>query len=380
MSPPITSVNISDIAQLDGNNSLFSSSFSSIFTDISEFDLSSLSHSVINMSENNSLEDSWFSQSDCDTAQSQLVSPLPIPVVISERTRKPTADRLPAVRRVLRRENKCIEALSLPIILSYNMRSIWGKLDSLALDMVERSGEICFLSEVWEKMENKKHKKRIEELLEIKNISYISTPRPGAKRGGGAAIATNTDRFSVTKLNIFIPKPLEIVWALMRPINPTGDVKKVILCSFYSPPNSRKNKHLIDHISITYNSLKIQHPEADFLMSGDKNDLDEKHILALNPNFRQIVSKNLLGHLSIRLVLVQHNDVSVLSLHIFNQTLCQQLLAFPHQLGPEVCQPFLHEHLRPLSMTLVSPDLHSIQHLICMNRVCLDEPYLRSRS
>ena len=129
-------------------------------------------------------------------------------------------------------------------------------------------------------------------MLEIKNISYISTPRPGAKRGGGAAIATNIDRFSVTKLNIFIPKPLEIVWALMRPINPTGDVKKVILCSFYSPPNSRKNKQLIDHISITYNSLKIQHPEAAFLMSGDKNDLDEKHILALNPNFRQIVSKN----------------------------------------------------------------------------------------
>ena len=192
------------------------------------------------MSENNSLEDSWFSQSDCDTAQPQLVSPLPIPVVISERTRRPTADRLPAIRRVLRRENKCIEALSLPIILSYNMRSIWGKLDSLALDMVERSGAICFLNEVWEKMENKKHKKRIEEMFEMKSISYISTPRPGAKRGGGAAIATNTDRFSVTKLNIFIPKPLEIVWALMRPIDPTGDVKKVILCSFLFSPQLKK--------------------------------------------------------------------------------------------------------------------------------------------
>ena len=42
---------------------------------------------------------------------------------------------------------------------------------------------------VWEKSENKKHKKRIEELYEMKNITYISTPRPRVKRGGGAAIA-----------------------------------------------------------------------------------------------------------------------------------------------------------------------------------------------
>ena len=239
MSPPITNVNISDVAQLDGNDSLFSSSYCSNVTYISANDLSSLSRSV-SMTEKTSLEDFWFSQSDCDTAQPQRVSPVPIPVVISERMHRPTADRLPAVRRVLRRENKCIEALSLPIILSYNMRSIWGKLDSLALDMVERSGAICFLNEVWEKMENKKHKKRIEEMFEMKSISYISTPRPGAKRGGGAAIATNTDRFSVTKLNIFIPKPLEIVWALMRPIDPTGDVKKVILCSFLFSPQLKK--------------------------------------------------------------------------------------------------------------------------------------------
>ena len=84
-------------------------------------------------------------------------------------------------------------------------------------------------------------------------ISYISTPRPGAKRGGGAGIAFNPSRFTVSKLNIAIPKPLEIVWALMRPKVPTGDIRKIILCSFYSPPNSRKNKVLVDHISVTYN-------------------------------------------------------------------------------------------------------------------------------
>ena len=124
------------------------------------------------------------------------------------------------------------------------------------------------------------------------NIHYISTPRPGVKRGGGAAIAIHSSKFSVSKLNIPIPKPLEIVWALLRPKEHTGVIKKVILCSFYSPPNSKKNLLLIDHISVTYNSLKIQHPDAAILLSGDKNNLDERKILALNPNFRQMVRQN----------------------------------------------------------------------------------------
>ena len=49
---------------------------------------------------------------------------------------------------------------------------------------------------------------------------------------------------------------------------------------------------LIDHISLTYNCLKTQYPDAAILISGDKNNLDEKKILALNPDFRQLVSCN----------------------------------------------------------------------------------------
>ena len=129
-------------------------------------------------------------------------------------------------------------------------------------------------------------------MFEMEGISYISTPRPGAKRGGGAGIAFYSGRFTFSKLNIFIPKPLEVAWALLRPIEATGDIKKIILCSLYSPPNSRKNNLLVDHISITYNTLKIQHPEAGIIICGDKNNLDEKKIISLDPNFRQILSHN----------------------------------------------------------------------------------------
>ena len=211
---------------------------------------------------NISAENSWFSQiSDCDSAQPQLVSSNPIPVVIGYRPPKVTINNRQTVRQVIRRENKCIQALSLQTILSYNMRSIWSKLVNFSTNMQERSADISFLCEVWEKSESRKHQQKIEELLEMNGILYISTPRPGAKRGGGNGIAFNPTNFTVSKLNILIPKPLEVVWALMRPVNPTGDIRKIILCSFYSPPNSKKNNQLIEQISVTYNHLKIQHPD-----------------------------------------------------------------------------------------------------------------------
>ena len=289
--PQNTSTSNYIIPQLDGNISNDSSfSSSNCSSDNTVHSISSNLSSVSN-NEVHTMEQSWFSQiSECDTAQPNV--PSSIPVMVGYRPKKETISRHPAVRQVIRRKNKCIQALSLPTILSYNMRSIWGKIRSLAEDMHEREGEICFLSEVWEKQENKKHKQKIVEMLEMSNISYISTPRPGAKRGGGAGIAINTNRFSVTKLDITIPKPLEIVWAMLRPIEHTGVIRRIILCSLYSPPNSKKNIMLIDHISLTYNCLKTQYPDAAILISGDKNNLDEKKILALNPDFRQLVSCN----------------------------------------------------------------------------------------
>ena len=280
--PPLPRLkNVSGIPQFDGNCSILTSSSN---------------QSSISPITNLSMENSWFSQSaEFVPAQPNLVSHSnynSIPVITGFRPDRQAPVRLPPARKVLRRESKCIQALSLPNILSYNMRSIWGKLNSLADDVKERAGEVIFLCEVWEKSESKKHREKLEELFEMQNIQYFSTPRPGVKRGGGAAIAIHSDKFQVSKLNISIPKPLEIVWGLLRPLHHTGVVRKVILCSFYSPPNSRKNLKLIDHISITYNSLKIQHPEAAIIISGDKNNLDDRKILALNPDFRQIVTKN----------------------------------------------------------------------------------------
>ena len=59
-------------------------------------------------------------------------------------------------------------------------------------------------SEVWEVQENKAHRNKIEEALEIHGIQYISNPRPDRK-GGGAAISLLPGEFTMTRLDVTVP-------------------------------------------------------------------------------------------------------------------------------------------------------------------------------
>ena len=51
--------------------------------------------------------------------------------------------------KTLRRDNKAVQGLSLPVLSSYNMRSIWAKLDCYAEDFIERTVGLSFLTEIW---------------------------------------------------------------------------------------------------------------------------------------------------------------------------------------------------------------------------------------
>ena len=155
--------------------------------------------------------------------------------------------------------------------------------------MIEREGDICFLTEVWQKQENKKHQHKIEKMFEMSGIHYISTPRPGAQRGGGAAIAVRTEKFVLSKLNIATPKTAEVVWGLLKPKNITGKISTIIVCCFYSPPRSRKNGDLIDHLTVTLHYLLNIHSAAGVIISGDRNSIDVHTLLSIDPALRQTV-------------------------------------------------------------------------------------------
>ena len=175
----------------------------------------------------------------------------PIPVHSGYRPPKPVSDRPPPVRRVIRRDNKALQALTLPKVSCYNMRSLIPKVESLGNDMQDRNCSLSFRTEIWTKSETKSHQYKLEELFELKGLKYISTPRSGARRGGGAAIVVNTDKFTISKLNVERPLCLEVVWGLLRPLETTGKITKIIVCCFYCPPKSKRKAILIEHLTMT---------------------------------------------------------------------------------------------------------------------------------
>ena len=170
-----------------------------------------------------------------------------------------------------------------------NMRSLFPKLENFKTDFFERQVDVSLCCEVWKKSENKIHKAKIEEMLEMEGLKYFSTTRPRGKRGGGAAIIVNKDKFKVEKLEIQIPYHLEIVWALAHPKAEDSQFKKIIMCSIYSPPRSRLRNKLKDHIIGTLQMLTTKYQDCAIYVGGDKNKMDISSLLNNNLKLKQIV-------------------------------------------------------------------------------------------
>ena len=126
--------------------------------------------------------------------------------------------RIP-VRKTIRRDNRLAKSSELPVIAVSNLRSLMPKVNNFVEDMHQRDIGVALLTEVWEKAQKKKHIFEIDRMLHMEGLKYISTPRPSAKRGGGAAIVAPIEKFNLEKLDIMIPHNLEIVYGLLRPKN-----------------------------------------------------------------------------------------------------------------------------------------------------------------
>ena len=87
------------------------------------------------------------------------------------------------------------------------------------------------------------------------------------------------------------PDKLEIIWGLLRPKNGTSQIREIIVCAFYSPPKSRKNPLLLDHIMLTTQNLLTKYPNAGLVLGGDKNNLNISSLLLGIPRLRQIVTQ-----------------------------------------------------------------------------------------
>ena len=89
--------------------------------------------------------------------------------------------------------------------------------------------------------QKKQHQKKIQNLIEMKGISYISTPRPN-KRGGGSAITCNAREFALKQIHIPNPDKLEITFGIVRSKHEEAKDLTIIVMAVYCPPKSKKHE------------------------------------------------------------------------------------------------------------------------------------------
>ena len=226
-------------------------------------------------------------------------SPQPIPVHHGFRpptARKNEIDYISNERirnktlKIIKRDNRGFISLYLPNIAVYNHRSFWSKINNFVKEAKETKQGLTFHSEVWEVKESKKHKKKIEEMMEVEGINYASTARPG-RRGGGSAITCDNETFDMKVVATKNPDKHEVTFAIIRPKAREASNIIIIACAMYSVPRSKKKTKLIEFITTNYNNLKIKYPSAFFICGGDINDLKVDHLLTITNNLRQIVTK-----------------------------------------------------------------------------------------
>ena len=110
-------------------------------------------------------------------------------------------------------------------------------------------------------------------------------------------------------MNIPIPKSVELVWGLLKPKIITGKISVIIVCCFYSPPRSRKNRTLLEHITHTVQELRSTYPQAGVIISGDRNNIDMGALLQIDSSLRQVVKNPTRGY--------NFLDVILTNLHTF---------------------------------------------------------------
>ena len=194
--------------------------------------------------------------------------------------------------KVIKRSNKCMQALSLLKLCNMNPRSVYNKADEFHTFVEQEEVDLLLMSESWER-----DNLTLDQIIKLENHTIISNVSQRRGKGGRPAIFANNKKYEVQNITntlIQIPWGVEAVWCLLTPkdVSNNSKIQKIAVCALYSKPDSRKKTLLLDHISDAYNILNTKYGKGlHFVIGGDTNDLKLDPILSLSSNFVQVVQK-----------------------------------------------------------------------------------------
>ena len=88
-------------------------------------------------------------------------------------------------------------------------------------------------------------------------------------KGGGVAMYINA-KVAYALPNIEVPDELEVLWCILRPLNPDS----IIVAGIYLPPDSPASTRqlFIEHIIETVDYLRSSRPKSKTILLGDFNN------------------------------------------------------------------------------------------------------------
>ena len=242
--------------------------------------------SQINIS-NISVSDTQFEESEKNT----------IPIIV---TNRPTLEYQGQLKQkgstlnnnnLIKINNNVIErtAAWLPTISVINARSLWPKLKTFADQFKETGTHVAMITEIWGKG-SKKDLYQITKLLEMKGIELLFNIRKD-QRGGGTAVAVCAEKFSISRVNVAIPKGIEVTIVKLKRKKTDMNTVPLFVFSIYSSPRSKYTAQLIDFIMLQITKIKMANPKASFILGGDLNSIPLDVFSHLYPGIHQINCK-----------------------------------------------------------------------------------------
>ena len=191
----------------------------------------------------------------------------------------------------IKRSNNLVQALQLPTCANINPRSLYNCVEEFETYVEEENIDVAFVSETWER-----EVKPLQMLINLPNHTVVSNVYQRKGVGGRPALIINHDKFSISSpldSLVSLPWGVETTTAMIAPklLKSDSCVKRIMLVSIYSKPNSRKKTALLDYLSDVYNVISKQYPEGThWIIAGDSNDLKLDAILNLSPQLKQVVT------------------------------------------------------------------------------------------
>ena len=203
------------------------------------------------------------------------------------------------VLKTIPRSNKLVQALQLPKVINLNPRSIYNKVNEFCVYVEEEEVDIIFMSESHERWycTNRGEDQTLENIINLEDHIVISNPSQRKGKGGRPALVINNVKYTVqnlTQSEIVIPWGVEIVLAVITPLNVTQEskIQKIVLGSLYCKPGSKKKTALLNHISEVYQILNGKYNKGlHWILAGDFNDLKIQSILDITPSLKQVVTQ-----------------------------------------------------------------------------------------